>query len=146
MDLVDKIKNTTNYKYESNECFIHGNILHLSYPEWSKSNNLDFLKNLDKEILYTNMFDTLDLYFNIYNTIETVYFTTDSFFSLPNVFTKFSKLLKIYLDGSRMWNLSCNQIPKTIQELSVVEAWCNLNPQLFTNGLDELLNLHRLDL
>jgi hypothetical protein len=93
---------------------------------------------------YDEMFDELNEKFDIYNTVEQLYFETDFISELPSYIKKFTKLLDITVYGSRWFNLTLEQVPKSIEIVKFIEQ-TNLSNNVL-NGCAELHYLKTLSI
>lgn len=93
---------------------------------------------------YDEYLDMLDDKYNIYTYVESFYLETDFIYELPKNVSKFGKLLKIQVCGSRWWDLDMTFIPKSIKHVTFTEQ-SNLSEKCL-NGCETLINLETLEL
>jgi hypothetical protein len=107
--------------------------LHLSYP---------YMENGSSCEAYDLYFDELDKKENIYDNIKKLYLETDFINKLPESLIKFKNLIDITVVGSRFWDLTCKQIPATVEYVDFTKH-SNLNYNVFKNS-DHLVKLQHI--
>ena len=112
-----------------NTLVISGDELILKYPQ---------IEN-DK---WNETLDRLNESDNIYNKIRRIYLETNFIFELPKNFMKFIDIKELEINGSRWWNLRCNQIPPSVEILKCIEH-SNLSTD-FLIGSETLVNLREI--
>jgi len=108
---------------------ISGNELILNYPQ---------IEN-DK---WNETLDKLNEGDDIYNKIRRIYLEIDFIFELLKNFIKFIDVKEFEINGSRWWDLRCNQIPTSVEILKCIEH-SNLSTD-FLLGSENLVNLREL--
>lgn len=112
---IDFVDNIEDYEYKSIDNYItfDHKKLHLSYPSIKDDKNLTTVERYDEYL------DELDTRYDIFDTVEDLYFETDFISALPPNILKFKNLKIITICGSRFDNLRFTDFSNNVEEIYV---------------------------
>lgn len=118
MIIFSNHKSTTysNYCDAVGLCYLDGDYLYLDTPHASVFD--ETLEDESYEIQTNNILQHLDKKHRIFSTVTKLFFSADFMFKLPNLHD-FTNLQEVVVSGSRMWDLSIAQLPKTVKLFDV---------------------------
>ncbi len=118
------------------QCYYKDKYLHLSYP------NIENISE-DSEEGWNVSISEMNKIFKVYDECEKMYLETDFYWKFPKIFLNFLKLKELKIEGIRLFDIDCTQIPESVEVLEIYS--CNLNSNVL-NGIEKLMNLKTIKL